>query len=200
MRAVDCAGNSGATTSVPVNIDTTGPVVYDDDPGDWVQSPLTVNLWAIDGGCGIVDHVEQAPTHDGPWQTGSWFTVVNRRHKLGSGERTRWVRAVDGLGNVTEPQPVIVRVDIRPPVTTDDADAVAHGADVIVHLTATDAHSGPWHTYYSIDGGGWKSGTTARVLALPGGIGDGAHRVDYYSVDAAGNVEAVKTCWVVIDT
>ena len=36
--------------------------------------------------------------------------------------------------------------------------------------------------------------------ALPGGMNDGTHVIRYFSVDAVGNVEPVRSCVVVIDT
>ena len=80
-------------------------------------------------------------------------------------------------------------LDARPPFTTHDSDGLPHDADVTVHLTLNDAHSGPGWTYFSVDGGMWMIGDTIAVPALSGGRNDGVHSIRFYSVDAVGNVE-----------
>lgn len=200
VRAVDYAANIGPATTVEVRIDTTGPVVSDDDPGLWRRGPVTVNLSAVDAGCGVVDHIEYAPSAGGPWQAGTSFTLATWKRGGGSGERLTWVRAVDGLGNASDPDLVIVYLDARAPVTTHDSDGLVHATDVTVHLTLKDAHSGPGWTYFSVDGGMWMIGNTITVPALKGGQNDGVHWLRFYSVDAVGNVEqSIRSCTVTID-
>ena len=200
VRAVDFAGNPGATTGLQVKIDTAGPVVSDDDPGLWQLGPVTVQLSAVDAGCGGVDHIEYAPTADGPWQVGSSFVLETWKRGGGSGERTVWVRAIDDLGNASEPGPVVVRLDRRPPTTTHDSDGLPHAEDVTVHLTLSDQHSGPGFTCFSVDGGMWMVGDSITIPALQGGQNDGVHTIWFYSVDAVGNVEqSWRSCVVVID-
>ena len=118
----------------------------------------------------------------------------------GSGERTMWVRAIDGLGNASEPATVVVRLDGAPPTTTHDSDGLPHATDVTVHLTLNDPHSGPGWTYFSVDNGMWMIGDRVVIPALGGGQNDGVHWIRFYSVDAVGNVEpSWKWCTVVID-
>ena len=201
MRAVDFAGHPGPTTEVQVKIDTTGPVVSDDDPGLWLRGPVTVNLSAVDAGCGVVDHLEYAPTEDGPWTVGTSFYLRTWKRAGGSGERTTWVRGIDGLGNASDPEAVVVKLDGVAPVTSHDSDGLPHADDVTVHLTLNDAHSGAGVTFFSVDGGMWMVGDTLLVPAHPGGWNDGVHGIRFYSVDAVGNVEStVKSCTVTIDT
>jgi hypothetical protein len=60
--------------------------------------------------------------------------------------------------------------------------------DVTVTLTASDAGpSGVDYTKYRIDSGSWKTYTAPFTVTT-----DGVHRVDYYSVDKAGNRESTK--------
>ena len=199
-RAIDNVGHLSGTTAVQVKIDTTGPVVSDDDSGAWSRGPVTVHLSAVDAGCGVVDHIEYAPRAGGPWQAGASFVVSTGRKGSGSGERTTWVRGIDALGNASDPAPVAVLLDGRPPITTSDSDGLPHDTTVTVHLTATDAHSGLGWTYFSVDGGAWMIGDTVVVPALAGGLNDGLHTLWFYSVDAAGNVEPrMRSCVVVID-
>jgi hypothetical protein len=200
VRAVDFAGHVGPTTSVQVKIDTTGPVVSGDQPSTWVRGPVTVNLSAVDAGCAVIHHLEYAPTESGPWQTGTSFVVSTGRRGYGSGERTTWVRGIDGLGNAGEPAPLVVLVDGRPPTTHHDSDGLPHAGDVTVHLTADDPLSGPGFTCFCVDGGPWMVGDAVVIPALSSGANDGVHTLWFYSVDAAGNVEpTLRSCLVVID-
>lgn len=200
VRAVDFAANIGPSTTVEVKIDTTGPVVSDNDPGLWRRGPVTVALSAFDAGCGVVDHIEYAPTEDGPWTVGASFVLSTWRRGGGSGERTTWVRGIDGLGNASEPAPVAVYLDAKAPITTHDSDGLPHDTNVTVHLKLNDAHSGPGWTYYSLDGGMWMIGDAITIPALESGQNDGVHWIWFYSVDAVGNVEqTIHACSVTID-
>ena len=69
-----------------------------------------------------------------------------------------------------------------------------------IHLTASDATAGVAETWYSLDGAPWVEGTDVLVPALVDHTGDGLHTVVYYSVDAVGNIEAVRMCTALIDT
>ena len=93
--------------------------------------------------------------------------------------------------------------DSTPPTTTvSGADHRWHNSDVNLTLSATDnpGGSGVDRTLYKIGGGPWQTGTTVLIAAPKNHGDDGRHRVSYYSVDKAGNREAVKSCTVKIDT
>jgi hypothetical protein len=64
-----------------------------------------------------------------------------------------------------------------------------------VTLTPSDGSgSGVAHTYYTVDGGGQQTYTAAFSVS-----GAGNHAVTYWSVDGAGNSEAIHTGYVNID-
>ena len=69
-----------------------------------------------------------------------------------------------------------------------------------VTLTATDLLSGVAVTNHSLDGGPWTVGTSVLVAAPADHSNDGVHTISYWSTDAAGNSEAVKTCALLIDS
>jgi hypothetical protein len=83
--------------------------------------------------------------------------------------------------------------DTVPPVTTASLSGTVYSGTIYdsavkVSLSASDASSGVANTYYSIDGSGYaKYSGTLTVSAL------GAHTVNFYSVDVAGNIESAKT-------
>ena len=67
-----------------------------------------------------------------------------------------------------------------------DAEAT-YVSTATIELTATDADSGVADTFYVLDGGVQVTGTSISVTAL------GAHTLEFWSVDVAGNVEARNT-------
>lgn len=83
--------------------------------------------------------------------------------------------------------------DTTAPATTSSADTAWHRTSVTVTLDPSDAQSGVAYTRYRVDGGAWKTGTSFSVS------GDGAHGIDFYSVDMAGNKESTKSAQVKID-
>jgi uncharacterized protein YkwD len=74
--------------------------------------------------------------------------------------------------------------DVTPPATTSDAMADYAGTATI-HLSVSDnlGGSGVAHTYYRLDGGAEIERATVAVTAL------GAHTLEFWSVDVAGNAE-----------
>ncbi|WP_238162391.1 sugar-binding protein [Cohnella sp. AR92] len=80
-----------------------------------------------------------------------------------------------------------------PPVTTDNAPTGWQTHPVNVVLQATDAGSGVASTSYSLDGGDYTAGNSVSITS------EGTHTLRYYSVDRAGNKEAVKEKIIRID-
>jgi fibronectin type 3 domain-containing protein len=85
-------------------------------------------------------------------------------------------------------------VDTEPPVTTADAPADwTNQSPVMVNLTASDKDTGVADTYYSLNDGDFTEGTTITVDTA------GVNKISFYSVDKAGNKEAVQTVYAKID-
>jgi hypothetical protein len=116
------------------------------------------------------------------------------------------VRAVDSHSEGGTTSTCTVRIDTTAPSTTATglmADANTGWTKTTpqsVTLTATDAASGmsggSAAIYYRIDSSGaYSTYSSALSISTPG-----SHKVDYYSVDAAGNAETAKTGYVNIDT
>ena len=83
--------------------------------------------------------------------------------------------------------------DVTPPVTTDDAPQGWVNKDTKVTFTALDDRSGVAATYFTVDGGTQQTGSSVTLTA------EGTHTIVYWSVDNAGNVEAVKTVNINLD-
>jgi hypothetical protein len=94
--------------------------------------------------------------------------------------------------------------DATPPTTTvSGADGLWHNQPVSLTFSATDNSGGSGVAYaqYSLDGGAtWTQGSSVTIAAPTSHSNDGAHTVLYCSVDNAGNLEAAKSCQVMIDT
>ena len=87
------------------------------------------------------------------------------------------------------------------PVTSDDAASAWSSGPVLVALSATDGGSGVTRTEYRLDGAvSFTVGTVVVVAAPSDHSNDGVHTLVYRSIDAVGNVEAVRTATVRIDT
>lgn len=89
----------------------------------------------------------------------------------------------DGIGS-TQVSPVAVVVDSTAPTTVSDAVSEYVGPATI-HLLATDnaGGTGVAHTYYRLDGAAQVEGTSIQVSSV------GAHELEFWSSDVAGNVE-----------
>jgi hypothetical protein len=101
--------------------------------------------------------------------------------------------SVDKAGNKEEANTVQAKIDLTAPVTDSDVPSSWSKDDVTVKLTADDALSGTVASYYSVDGSAYAVGSLFTVT------NEGIHKVTFYSVDAAGNVETANEAVVKID-
>jgi hypothetical protein len=84
-----------------------------------------------------------------------------------------------GIGTISVSP--VAAVDAIAPVTLSDA-LTSYTGPATIMLTAAD-NVGITGTFYVLDGGAQQAGTTVQVTAA------GAHTLEFWSVDAAGNVE-----------
>ena len=160
-----------------------------------------MHLTPTDSGSGMVGGLAKTQySRDGgaTWQVGTTVTYDTWKRGGGSGLHTLLYRSTDAAGNLEDAESCEVKIDARPPQTTDDAPLTPRTGTVTVHLTAADslmgvsASSGVKETSYSLDGGGWVKGTAVTVSGL------GRHWVCYYSTDNAGNTEQLRWCTLTI--
>ena len=191
IQAVAGPGTSdgwGSTSVSPVApvTDTTAPVTTSDAKATYVSS-AAIKLTAADnaGGSGVA--ATYYKLDGGAQVTGTSIATT----VLGSHTIEFW--SVDVAGNIETPHKTAaftitapVPVDTTAPVTTSDAKAT-YVSSAAIKLTATDAGSGVAATYYRLDGGAQLTGTAVNVTAV------GAHTLQFWSVDVAGNVELFKT-------
>jgi len=173
----------GTTTSTPVAIgpvtDTTAPVTTSNVDGDWHQGPFSVSLTATDTLSGVA--ATYYTLNGGGTQTYSGAFDVSVE-----GTTTLDFWSEDTLGAVEPANTALVKVDNTAPVTTDDH-VGSYTGSATIHLSASDALSGVALTQYSIDGGAAVDGTLVKSTV------QGSHTLEYWSTDAAGNVETTKS-------
>ncbi|WNR44702.1 OmpL47-type beta-barrel domain-containing protein [Paenibacillus roseipurpureus] len=183
--SVDIAGNVEEVKSAAVKIDRTPPVTVTNTPSEWSKERVTVDLLATDTGSGVA-HTYYAV--NGADFTEGTTLVVDK-----DGVNQISFYSVDFAGNVEELKTKEVKIDKTPPVTVSNAPTKWSKEAVNVELTATDIGSGVAHTYYAVNEADFIEGTSFVVDK------EGVNQISFYSVDFAGNVEAVKTAEIKID-
>lgn len=172
-------------------LDTRPPTTTVEGADDaWHPEAVTLSFAADDArGAPVVQH----RLAGGPWRPGTALTLSPGRRGHGSGAHTVEFRAFDPAGNLEATHTCVVRIDARPPRTCDDLPALPLAADTLVHLTASDPHSGVAATYWAVDGGAWHTGSEALLrVARKRALAPGPHLLAYFSVDAAGNAEPLR--------
>ena len=200
--SIDRAGNKEAEKSVtylvkPVPVaDTTPPVTTPNifpPAGYAYDANQPITLAATDAGSGV-----QATSYRidaGSWQTGTSFTVTEGLHTFS-------YYSVDNAGNqetihVSNP----FRVDTIAPATTCSAQAGGTylGAQTFT-LSPTDVNgsgvspgTGVSGTWWRLDGSGAAPYTAGTSIPVPApASGSASHTINWYSIDVAGNWEAMK--------
>jgi len=183
--SIDKEGNKEAVKTVYVNIDQTAPVTSFKAPDNWSKEDAVVNLTASDNQSGAANTFYSIDGSE--YIEGTIFTVKDDGiYKIN-------YYSVDTAGNKEVVNTAEVKIDKTAPVTISDVQDNWSREDVIVHLSASDSLSGVDNTFYSIDGSEYIQGTTFTIKD------EGIHKINYYSVDAAGNKEVVNTAEVKID-
>lgn len=190
----------GTTTTTPTTTpptDTTAPTTTDDVPAAYKNAPIPVTLTAADetGGSGVSGtyYTKGTAPADPTLMSATYDPAA--RPTLNDGEVIRY-RSVDIAGNAEAVHTSrVALVDTVAPTTTDNVTAATSSAPVQVTLAATDTGgSNVAHTYYTV-GATPTTPTVASAVYDAGArpmLADG-QKIRYFSVDFAGNAEAVKT-------
>jgi len=179
FRSIDNAGNTETADAISLPIaDSLSPVTKSTLIGilgenNWYVSQVNLTLTATDDLSGV------SSTHyrlDG----GNWETYSSAIQLTAGGTHRIEFYATDNYGNDEDVQTVTVKVDRTMPTSTVSVEGS------MVAITASDGVncSGVNKTFFRIDGGNW----TAYISPF-NVTGAGAHLIEYYSVDKAGNIE-----------
>ncbi|MDF2683274.1 MAG: hypothetical protein K0R47_4464, partial [Brevibacillus sp.] len=171
--------------TIDVKIDRTAPNTVSDAPAAWAKNDVTLTLTSTDAGSGTAKTFYSI---DGAEFVEGTVLMVDKE-----GETKVSFYSIDQVGNVEAEKSIVVKVDKTAPVTQSDAPAIWSKEDVTVNLKSSDEQSGVAKTFYSIDGAEKVEGTSFKVQE------EGIHKIVFYSVDVAGNVESEKTVEVKID-
>lgn len=206
-RIRDLQGAEQETLHQTFKIDTAAPMTTDSLAGtigaaNYFRSPVTVTLPASDTTSGVsttkykVDGTGQDRTYTGPFEVGlQGFHFIDY-----------W--SVDKAGNPEIAKRRGFYVDSAAPVTTFSASGTGssgwYSGEVTVTIQRSDATSGVLGSFYNVDGGPWIAAGRLDGSASAPPItlkisGSGGHTVSAYTMDQAGNVEAVKSTSFTID-
>jgi hypothetical protein len=203
-RSIDGAGNAENYRSEKLKVDIKAPTTTTQvTPGTplgrdgWYDGAVKVGLNAADGaGSGVAaDGTEYRL--DG---AKDWARYKEPIDVKTAGEHVIEFRSGDVAGNVEAINSLSLKVDGTAPKTSvriNGADAVAEYTSAVrVAFTRDDGDgSGAVETEYRLDGGAWTSYTTSGAFDVTGNSG---HKIEYRSIDKAGNVENFKSLIFVI--
>ncbi|MFP5353098.1 MAG: OmpL47-type beta-barrel domain-containing protein [Actinomycetota bacterium] len=179
--ATDHAGNTATDTVDEISIDKTPPTLSgapttEPNTNGWYNHDVTIDwtceevLSGIDGSCPANSAI------------------------IGEGTRlTSSASVSDKAGNTTKSPSEAVDIDRTAPLTRATGTGAGWSKDPFeVVLVPTDGLSGVDNTYYTVNGGAIKTGTSVT-------LNEGVHTVEFWSVDRAGNTEAVRSVTVNVD-
>jgi outer membrane protein assembly factor BamB len=195
VTVTDKAGNSATFTSPSVNVDftppTTGAVLSNTgDSSAWSSGAVQVTLSASDGLSGLADTYYSV---DGasPKIYSEPFSVSH------SGEHYLIYWSTDVAGNIEGQLYATFKIDASAPTTQATISGVYGNGwyrdPAQVTLSASDSLSGVADSFYTVDGG------EAQTYTTPFNVSGGSHVINYWSVDAVGNVEAQHALTVNVD-
>ena len=199
-HASDAVGNTATKDFMVTVQDTIAPQIGDNITKPWYTGAVNVQLTATDGGSGVATF---AYTLGNPGDPATVWTPYTAPFAV-SGEGTHTVSyyAVDGAGNRSDAQAVI-HIDDTKPVTSDNTDGFWHRSFVLELKPKDAGGSDVVSTEYRINGGPWQSGTSCPLRTRrrhhSGGLANGAHTVEFFSTDRAGNTEAIVSRTVLLD-
>jgi len=202
VNEIEETNNIAYVTAGPLTVDAappTGSIIINGGT-PWTRDPtVTLTLQFSDATAGVTD---VRYSNDGVFDSEPWeLPTSEKRWTLGPSDGVKWVwyEIRDGAGN-TYTASGAIDLDTTGPATYPQVSGTRAGSgtfesDVTVSLIATDYGSGLESTWYRFDSGVWTKFSKPFVVS-----GQGAHRVEFYSVDALGNRADASTLDFVISS
>ncbi|HUL38664.1 MAG TPA: Ig-like domain-containing protein [Methanomassiliicoccales archaeon] len=198
FNSTDWAGNAEAIQVIGFGIDSTPPecsASVNGTPGNdgWYVSSIEVELNASDAISGV--HLIQYALDAGQWQNYTSPLTISS-----PGSHSLLFRSEDVAGNVQEATELILQVDDSAPSCGLDLSGIAGGngwflSEVVLIPNGSDQGSGIDSYHYRMDSGDWSTLTGNLTINA-----EGAHVIESYAVDKAGNVGPTISRQVWIDT
>ena len=174
--------------TVQVTVDTESPVTNitldgNEGAGGWYRGNVSVTLNASDSLSGVNATYYRM-------NNGSWNVYNTSFNASTEGENILDYYSVDNASNSEAVESESIKIDNTPPETNFSVNGSMGDNDwyvsnVTVILNASDSLSGVNYTKYKIDDGDWKDYDGEIDIGS-----SGSHKVYFYSVDNAGNIEA----------
>ena len=200
--SVDNLGNTESPHNTDsFKIDTTSPSTLaslnpetPNGQNSWYTVPVEVTLTADDETSGVA--ITYYRINDGAQQV---YTIPFTISDDGIYTIDFW--SIDNAGNIETAKSVSFKIDQAAPTTlltigdpNYDTDPTYVSTTTDFTLEATDAMSGVDYIEFKIDSGAWMPYSTPfNVLDF------GSHTVYYRSIDIAGNIEDIKSVWIVVN-
>ena len=206
VKYYDKAGNVSAVYSKSIILDTVAPVGTVKMNGGAAythQTVVTLDLTATDAGSGVSQM--SFSTNGTTWteaenyETSKVWTLVS-----GDGVKKVYVKFQDAAGKWSSAVSTTVTLDTVTPagsININSGAAYASSQTVTLNLSGTDGGSGVSSMSFSTDGTSWAAPvayTATKTFALPAGDGPKTVYVKYF--DKAGNVSAVYSRAIILDT
>jgi len=163
-----------------------------------VSSDTPISLSAMDLGSGLAEI--QYSIDDGPW-----IVYASPFYLMGEdGPQKLTYYGIDHLGNTERQRTVSFMLDNHPPITEieigepkyEDARGIWITSKSRISLNLVQASTyGATQTFYRIDGRGWQR--YGAPFTITGA--DGPHQISYYSLNASGVTEDLKTIIIIKD-
>jgi hypothetical protein len=180
----------------------TGSIQINQGAAATASPAVTLNLSAQDAGCGVAS---MAFSDDGitysafePYASTKAWTLSD-----GDGTKTVYAQIKDRANNVSQPASATIVLDQTVPTGTiaiNNGAAYASNRVVTLAPAASDSGTGVKQMYLSdgVTSSGWMSYTTSAAWTLAGS--DGNKSITAKFRDAAGNVSALATAAILLDT
>ena len=179
----------GNFSIIKLATDTTAPVTTARNvPTNWTNKDTSVTLSAIDENSGVAKTEYRINNRE-------WIEYTAPINSYAEGKNVVDYRSIDNAGNVEETKSFKVDMDKTTPETiiTPIKDSW-YNSDVALKLESSDSLSGVAKTQYKVNDGDWITYNNGINVS-----NEGINKVQYRSIDNAGNVEETKSIEVKID-
>lgn len=173
-------GSGGTILGMSIGPDADPPVTTHDAPTGWVSHDVTLTLTPYDARSGVANTYA--------WIDPSAPTTYTAPLLLSAeGTTTISFFSVDANANRENTKTAEVHIDKTPPASSCDATG-SYAGFAVASLDTSDSVSGLLGRQYSLDGSAWAAYTGPITITRPG-----AHALQYYATDVAGNIEPTQT-------